>query len=126
MQSRDGSLSFSPTDLNGFLSCEHLTTLQVRVAREEMKKPYRPNAHADLIQRKGDEHEAAYLARLQEQGRRVTTIAFGDRDWLRVARETEVAIQEGADVVYQAALAEGEWRGFADFVERLPDSSGYE
>jgi uncharacterized protein len=126
MQSRDGRLSFSPTDLNGFLSCEHLTTLQLAVTRDEIKKPYRPNAHADLIQRKGDEHEAAYLAQLREQGRHVTTIDFDDRDWLRAARETELAIYQGADVVYQAALADGAWRGFADFIERLAHNRGHE
>ena len=27
----------------------------------------------------------------------------------------------GADVVYQAVLADGAWRGLADFVERQPD-----
>jgi hypothetical protein len=49
MQVHDGRLNFSPTDLNGFLSCEHLTTLQLAVARGELKKPFRLNLHADLI-----------------------------------------------------------------------------
>ena len=31
----------------------------------------------------------------------------------------------GADVIYQACFVDGDWRGFADFVERQPDG-GYE
>ena len=120
------SLSFSPTDLNAFLACEHLTTLQLAAARGELAKPWRHNPHADLIRRKGDEHEAAYLARLQADGRDVTTIDFDDRDWERAAHETEDAIRNDADVVYQAALTDGTWRGFADFIERRADGDGYE
>jgi predicted RecB family nuclease len=123
MQSTDSRLLFSPTDLNAFLACEHLTTLQLAVARGELEKPYRHNPHAELIRRKGDEHEAGYLARLDADGRRITAIDFDDHDWLHAAKETEEAIRDGADVVYQAALTDGIWRGFADFVERLPDGS---
>jgi predicted RecB family nuclease len=120
MQCTDGRPLFSPTDLNAFLACEHLTTLQLAVARRELEKPFRHNPHAELIRRKGEEHEATYLARLASEGRVVVTI---DGDWERAAAETERAIREGADIVYQAALTDGTWRGFADFVERLPDGS---
>jgi predicted RecB family nuclease len=123
MQPTDGRLLFSPTDLTAFLACEHLTTLQVAVARGELDKPFRHNLHAELIRRKGDEHEAAYLGRLRADGRGVAAIDFDDRDWRRAAEETERAIHQGADVIYQAALTDGTWRGFADFVERLPDGS---
>jgi uncharacterized protein len=126
VQSVDGQLRYSPTDLNAFLACEHLTTLQLAVARDELDKPFRHNPHADLIRRKGDEHEASYLTRLQADGREVTAIDFDDRDWARAARVTERAIHDAANVVYQAALTDGAWRGFADFIERLPGGGGYE
>jgi predicted RecB family nuclease len=124
MRFSDEQLAFSPTDLNGFLACPHLTALSVAVALGEIPKPYRHNAHADLIRRKGDEHEDRYRAQLEADGRAVTTIAFDDRDWGRAAAETERAIRDEADVVYQAALVHGDWRGFADFILRTPD--GYE
>ena len=120
MQSRDGRLSFSPTDLNAFLDCEHLTTLGLAVARGELDKPWRHNPHAELIRRKGEEHEDRYLDRLQQEGREVTTIAF-EHDWDAAAQATEKAIRDGAEVVYQACLTDGTWRGFADFIERLAD-----
>ena len=39
-------------------------------------------------------------------------------------RDTEDAIRAGeADVIYQAYLTDGTWRGFADFLVRLPDGT---
>jgi predicted RecB family nuclease len=119
---RDGLL-FSPSDLNAFVACPHLTTLELAVARGGLERPFRVNLHAELIRRKGEEHERRYLARLRAEGREIVEIGFDDRDWERAARETVKAIEEAADVVYQACLAEGNWRGFADFLERLPDGS---
>src|SRR5512146_2241262 len=123
MKRHNDRLTFSPSDLNAFLACAHLTSLQVRVAREELERPFRHNPFAELIRRKGEEHEAVYLQRLLDAGREVTTIGFDDQDWGLAAAETEAAIRAGADVVYQACLRDpsSAWRGFADFVERLPD-----
>ena len=127
MRQSDGQLTFSPSDLNAYRACPHLATLELAVARGEIERPYRHNPHADLIRRKGEEHEERYLRQLVGRGRRVRQIGFEDRDWERAARETEEAIREGVDVVYQAVLrdASGRWRGFADFLERQPHG-GYE
>jgi predicted RecB family nuclease len=119
----DRRLLFSPTDLTAFLACPHLTSLEVAVARGELARPFRQNPHADLIRRKGEEHEARYLDSLLADGLGVVTISFDDRDWVRAARETEEAIRAGADVVYQARLAQDNWRGAADFVVRTADGS---
>src|SRR3989442_5478993 len=117
MQQRDGSILFSPSDLNAFLECEHLTQLELAVARHELERPTDENPQADLVKRKGEEHEAAYLAQLVADGREVTTIA-NDWDLDVAARATKEAMLGGADVVYQACFVDGDWRGFADFVER--------
>jgi predicted RecB family nuclease len=107
---------FSPSDLNAFVACSHLTTLQLAVARAELKRPFRLNLHADLIRRKGDEHERRYLERFRAEGK---TIAEP-----QTAAETEEAIRAAeADVIYQARLEDDGWRGIADFLERLPDGS---
>ena len=125
MQLHDGQLSLSPSDLSGHLACTHLTTLQVAVARGDMERPVFPDQHRDLIFRKGNEHEAAYLARLEAAGKTIVRIpsyedpAF-DADEAR--RLTEAAVLDGnADVVYQAYLTDGTWRGFADFLERTAE-----
>ncbi len=119
MQERNGSILFSPSDLNAFLECEHLTQLELAVARHELARPTDENPQADLVKRKGEEHEAAYLAQLLADGRDVTTIP-NDWDLDEAARATEEAMLAGADVVYQACFVDGDWRGFADFVERQP------
>jgi hypothetical protein len=71
----------SPSDVTAFLACEHLTTLELQVARKERAKPAVENEQADLIRRKGDEHEAAYHDSLRRDGKRVATIAFEWPDW---------------------------------------------
>src|SRR4051794_24986415 len=122
MQLRDGSLTFSPSDLNAFLACGHLTSLQLAVARGDLDKPYRVNPHADVIRAKGDEHEAAYLADLRAAERDIVEISLNG-SWSDAVRATEDAIRTGADVIYQATFDYDGWRGRADFVELQPDGS---
>ena len=68
MRLSDGSLRLSPSDLSAHLACPHLTTLELRAAEGEIVKPKLESPHRDLIFRKGNEHEAAYLARLVAGG----------------------------------------------------------
>jgi predicted RecB family nuclease len=121
MRRHDGSLAFSPTDLTAFLACPHLTSLDLAVARGELERPFRPNPYADLIRRKGDEHEAAYLASL---GSGVANI--GDPreiGWDKAGAATEQAIRDRVPVIYQAALVDRDWHGLADFLELHADGS---
>jgi predicted RecB family nuclease len=123
MQLRDGSFVFSPSDLNDFLECEHLTALELAAARRERIRPERDDPHGDLIRRKGEEHEAAHLATLEGDGLNVARIEL-DGDWEAAAAATEQAMRARADVVYQAVLVDPTgWRGIADFLERQPDGS---
>jgi predicted RecB family nuclease len=124
MQQLDDRLILSPSDVTGYLACEHLTTLSLAVARGELTKQDAVNEQAELVFRKGREHEAAYLQRLRDEGREVVEISLEpDLDWERGARETREAIERGVDVVYQAVLTDGGWRGVADFLERQADGS---
>jgi hypothetical protein len=81
MQQRDGSLLFSPSDLNHFLECEHLTALDLAVARCELARPALDDPQRALIARKGDEHEAQYLASLRTAGTTIATIELGHGSW---------------------------------------------
>jgi predicted RecB family nuclease len=125
MQLRNGRLTFSPSDLTGYLACPHLTQLERRVALGRLAKPQAENPEAALVKRKGEEHERAYLGRLRAQGKTVVEISLEpDLDWERAARQTREAIHNGADVVYQGVLvAEDGWCGIADFLERQPDGT---
>src|SRR5262245_47150792 len=124
MEQRDDGVLLSPSDLNAFLECEHLTQLELAVARGALTRPGDENPQAELVRHKGAEHEAAYLAQLRDAGREIVTIA---NEWNldEAARATEEAMRRGADVIYQACFVDGIWRGLADFVERQNDG-GYE
>jgi len=127
MQHSDGRLLLSPTDVAGFLACPHLTQLDAAASRSELARPIFSDPYADLIRRKGSEHEAAYLGSLEAEDRTVLRIPrLGDEGYRadEAQRLTEEAIRAGAvDVIYQPLLTDEDWRGFADFLERQPDKT---
>ncbi|MCY4087738.1 MAG: TM0106 family RecB-like putative nuclease [Actinomycetia bacterium] len=126
MQLVEGRLVFSPSDLSGFTDCAHLTRLETEVAFGRRSRPQGRSRYRDLIARKGEEHEASFLERLEAQGADVVRIDPGEpRDWGLAARRTEEAMRSGAQVIYQAVLLVDDpesgtsWRGSADFLERV-------
>ncbi|MEJ7569279.1 MAG: TM0106 family RecB-like putative nuclease [Gaiellaceae bacterium] len=117
-------LHLSPSDVTAFLACEHLTTLSLAHARGKIERPEVENEQAELVFRKGIEHEHAYLGSLRAQGLSVLEIADPRGDYERAAGETAEAIRAGeADVIYQAVFADEGWRGVADFLLRQPDGT---
>src|SRR5262249_33141054 len=116
-----------PSDLANYLSCAHVTQLELHVLRGELARPHLDDPYGQIILRKGNEHEVAYLGRLEAQGLRVLRLQTYDDESFDAddaRRATEDAIRAGeADVIYQAYLTDGTWRGFADFLVRLPDST---
>jgi hypothetical protein len=75
MRATNGHIALSPSDLTAYLACEHLSTLSLKVARSELAKPELENDQAELVFRKGREHEAAYLQRLKDEGKTVREIS---------------------------------------------------
>src|SRR5262247_539845 len=120
MQRLNGELLFSPSDLSGFLACEHLTQLELAVALQEGRRPSYENAYAELVRRKGEEHEHAFLAAIRSAGHSVVEVRRdGLRDFEGGAHRTLDAVRLGVDYVYQAVFSTGGWRGVADFLERV-------
>ena len=114
------ALRFSPSDLGHFVACEHLTQLEVRAALGEIEQPHYTTAYGELLARKGDEHEAAFLQTLRDAGHEVVEIGLGEeRDFEEAAARTAAAMRAGAAYVYQAPLVLDGWRGIADFLERV-------
>src|SRR2546428_5940663 len=118
MQTIDGRLVLSPSDLNDHLECQHLTTLALEVARGERKRPcLAPNEHAELLRRRGELHERAYLERLRADGRQIVETTLGEPwDFDAAARQTAEAMRAGAEIISQATFVDGRWRGRADFL----------
>src|SRR5215218_3656598 len=103
MRVQQDRLLLSPSDLTAYVACEHLTQLELGVARDGLERPTIDDPQSDLIRRKGEQHEAAYLAQLRAEGRDVVEIRVvgddGEWDWERAARETEDAMRGGREVV---------------------------
>ncbi|WP_053206496.1 TM0106 family RecB-like putative nuclease [Jiangella muralis] len=112
----DGRLVLSPTDLVGHLECAHLTTLNREVALGQRPRPSGADPGADVVRRRGDEHEAAVLAEMTA-AHRVVEIprGVGPAD---AEDRTLAAMKDGADRIFQATFFDGRWRGHADFLVR--------
>jgi predicted RecB family nuclease len=125
----DGTLRLSPSDLSAHLACPHLTSLSLEVVRGKRERPHVDDTHLDLILRKGREHEAGYLDRLERQGRSIVRIPTYDDESFDAdlaRRLTEEAVRgRAADIVYQPYLEseDGRWHGFADFLEQTAEGT---
>ena len=119
------NILFSAGDLNAFIGCAHATTLAIRVLDGEDIPRRKGDKTLELAKRRGIEHEADYLEELRAAGRVVVEISDG-RDLEARVQATREAMAQGVDVVFQAALLEGAWHGFADFLVRteVPSSLG--
>jgi len=118
----DDRLLLSATDLINYLECAHLTRLDLEVVRGDTVLEETRTDAADLVARKGDEHERAYLESLRTAGRDVVEIESepGLDGLRRGADRTLAAMQSGVEVIYQGILFDGErWRGYSDFLERV-------
>ena len=110
-----GAVQFSATDLTNHLACEHLTAQRRGIALGERPRP-RPHEdpHAELIRRRGEEHEAEQLARFIDE-------AGGDWVDLRgtEAPATADAMRRGTRLLYQPSFVHGSWHGYPDFLRRV-------
>src|SRR5256886_4052470 len=122
MQFLEGRLIVSPSDLTGFLECEHLTQQELAAARGEIDRPERKDPELEVLTRRGLEHEARHLAELRTGHRRVVEFPFpeGTIAGLNQAHgQTVAAMGEGVDVIYQGTFFDGRWRCHPDFLLRI-------
>jgi len=108
---------FSATDLINYLGCRHATFLNLANLRQPMIEA-EPDPTQELLKKKGLEHERRHLASLRDQGKRVVMIDPYSTLEQRV-EQTTTAMVEGADVIYQGALLDIPWMGYADFLLRV-------
>src|SRR5438445_13304291 len=121
MQFIEGRLIVSPTDLTGFLECEHLTQQELAAARGEVVRPEREDPELLVLTRRGLEHEARHLDGLRTDGRRVVEFPFPDSTLASLTdahAQTVAAMRDGADVIYQGTFFDGRWRCHPDFLLR--------
>ena len=83
----DKQLVVSASDLNTYTACRHLMRLNLEYARGERKRPDDRDPTAEIVARKGDEHETRYLESLKPEGKDVVEITQDDK-LPRVPRES--------------------------------------
>jgi uncharacterized protein len=105
MQRHGNQLLYSPSDLGNFVACEHLSQLELAVALGQSTRPTVSNAYLDLIKRKGEEHETAFLEGIRSEGHEIVEIGLTeDRGFAAAAEGTEAAMRFGAKYIYQAVF----------------------
>jgi uncharacterized protein len=115
MQVISGLLRLAPTDLSRFLGCRHGTGLDLSVAQGLLENQHWFDPVVEALRERGAEHERNYVESLRAQGLRVVDV----RDDGASPDATLAAMESGADVVVQAALEAGAWRGYADVLRRV-------
>jgi uncharacterized protein len=127
MQRRDGHLLFAPTDLAQFMESRFASWMSRHALDHPELKPGRdrsdPEAipgEAELLKRRGEEHEARVLGALRAEGRDVVEIEVRGAD---SAARTLDAMRAGRDVIYQAHLESQPFAGMADFLVRVEGRS---
>lgn len=103
----------SASRLNEYLACAHAAALWLDGA----KPPEEGDAALELVRKKGFEHEAEVLARLE--GRLGRAVEIPSKGELQARAQTTVeAMAQGAPLIYQGALFNDRWVGFPDFLVR--------
>jgi uncharacterized protein len=124
MQAHDGRLTVSATDLGRFLSCRHLTALDIEVALGLRSKPlFIPDPFLELLQKRGADHETEYKDKLDEAGCSVL-----DLSGLAPTESVErclAAMKAGQPAIAQGGLAANGWFGLADLLLRVETSSRF-
>ena len=125
----DGKLRFAPKDLVSYLEgdfaawCDRMLVERGRNGgtASSGELPWATpdeDKERELAAKKGQEHEARYLARFRAQYSGLVEIAFGES---AAAERTLAAMAAGAPAIYQAQLVSDGWQGYADFLFRCPD-----
>jgi predicted RecB family nuclease len=124
MQQIEGRFVYAASDLNNFLECEHLTALDRLVALGRKAAPERDDPQAELLARKGDEHEKRYLETLRDSRASGVTEFLRPQDrsfagFEAAQQETIAAMERGDALIYQATFFDGVFLGHPDFLRRI-------
>ena len=107
------SFGLSATDLSNHVSCGHLTELNRQMVLGNLTRPYWKDPSLEVLELRGREHEAAYVAFLEKEGKKVVHLTIQGQ------AATLEAMKSGADVIVQAKLESLPWSGVADILVKV-------
>jgi len=124
---------YSPNDLITYYNSDIMTWLaRFRVEQRAYGLDAIEKTKIDesgmLFINKGIKHEDDYLAQLRDEGKNIIEIptfhSHKDMTFKESYDLTIQAMQEGPEVIYQAALQSGQFAGYADFLIRVDNPPG--
>jgi uncharacterized protein len=121
MQLSSSLLELSASDLSQFLSCRHLTALNLAVALGRRAAPTRIDPALVVLQQRGLDHERSYVDTLRAQGLSLADLSTRATDQAILASVD--AMRAGIDVIVQPAFRNGRWFGRADVLRRIESES---
>lgn len=117
MKLLNNKYQLSATDLANHLACKHLTELDRLVAKGSIKAPAWRDPALAILEKRGRDHEEAYVKSLKSHGLSVTDLTN------QPAKATLEAMSKGIDVIVQARLGDELWIGRADILRRIDKPS---
>ncbi len=113
------TFEFAATDLSNHLSCQHLTQLHRKVAMGELTKARWRDPSLDVLVKRGQDHEAAYVEYLSNKNLQVVNLNGQPQE------KVVEAMAKGVDVIVQATLQHQQWMGYADILMKVPGRSKF-
>lgn len=118
----EDAVQLTASDLANSLGCQHLTHLDLLVARGDLKAPGYLDPALEALQQRGYEHEAAYVQHLRSQGLAVAELGEVVDTQPQFAA-TLAEMKRGTEVITQATLLSDGWMGRADVLRRVDTPS---
>ncbi len=117
MKVTEDRILLSALDLANHSACSYSTQLDLQAAKGEIEAPNYRDPVLAVMQERGQAFERDYLADLKQMNLSVSEPG-ADITQNEVQR-TISAMAMGMDIIYQAALEQGDWRGRADFLTKV-------
>jgi uncharacterized protein len=124
MKVQSSGIRLAATDLSNHLACRHATTLDLQVMRGDRAAPDWAAPDLAVIRERGERHEKAYLAYLEEHEKLNVVNLSSSKNEKELVEETLKCMAQGVDVVAQGALADGQWFGRPDVLRRQEKPGG--
>lgn len=128
MYLESGTLVYSPSDITAFMASPFASWME-RLALEYPDNSPEPDPADELggvLQQRGLQHEAHQLQQFREQGFTIAALseqALGSNSFPLRQQATREAMRAGYGIIYQAALEQSPFRGYVDFLVKVPGSS---
>ncbi len=123
MRKETGTIIYSPSDLIRYLASPFASWLdRYELENRGAIKPDEQTEEEKLLSRTGDEHEQSVLKRYKAAGTGLIEIPKDQNKFDAAHAATLEAINKKAPIIYQAALRDGDFAGYADFLKL--DASG--